>query len=155
MLFRSSTDIDVYFRSWDEYCRFVYMFERDYVFSRGHYRISSDTENAVSYETHFNNKDWNVQLIKKRFYRTIEEVLDDFDITVCKIGYDGNRVVTRSTFIDDEATKTLRFDAHNPMSHKRLVKYMAYGYEPAPGEIARLCQSANIDWDAKRTDHYA
>jgi hypothetical protein len=99
-------------------------------------------------------KIWYVQLIRKNFYPTLEAVLDDFDITVCKIGYDGEQVITRSTFVDDVATRTLRFDTISPMSHKRLIKYMAYGYEPAPSVIADLIASENIDWETKGSDHY-
>jgi hypothetical protein len=153
-----TTDIDVYFFSDLQLDRFKQYFENsDFFQNHASYMIKATTGNAFTYSVCMNEsgKYWNVQLIKKNFYRTLEAVLDNFDITVCKIGYDGEQVLTRSTFVDDVATRTLRFDNINPMSHKRLVKYMAYGYEPAPGIIAELVASENIDWETKGTDHYA
>ena len=152
-----ATDIDLYFYSPMQFERFKEDFERSKFFTHGCYTIKTNTNNALTYGVtdYDTGKNWAVQLIKKDWYSTVEDVLDKFDITVCKIGYDGKRVVTRSTFIDDVATRTLRFDNINPMSHKRLVKYMAYGYEPTLGEIERLVNDENIDWETKGTDHYA
>ena len=150
------TDIDLYFKNGIDYQNFKAAFELSNFFKTGAYTVKASTNNALTYgATDYNTgKNWTIQLIKKKFYYTVEEVLDDFDITVCKIGYDGKRVVTSSTFIPDVATRTLRFDNINPISHKRLVKYMAYGYEPALGEIERLIENETVDWDARGTDHY-
>lgn len=152
-----TTDIDVYFRNGIDFVAFKTAWETGNMFKKGYYTVKSTSDNALTFGAYDNKTErtWTVQLIKKKFYSTLEELLDDFDITVCKIGYDGTNVVTRSSFVHDVATKTLRFDNINPMSHKRLVKYMAYGYEPAWGEIERLVANENIDWDTKGTDHYA
>jgi hypothetical protein len=154
----TATDIDLYFYSPMQYERFKKEFENSDLFRyHGSYTVQSTSNNALTYRAHDRRIDrsWTVQLVKKNFYPTIESVLDDFDITVCKIGYYSNRVVTRSTFIDDVATKTLRFDNINPQSHKRLVKYMCYGYEPSQTEFEKICLSESIDWTARGDDHYS
>ena len=152
----TSTDIDLYFRS-SESWNYLNSFISCYQGSQYTITNVASTANACTYQFIDRKSDtkFTVQLIKKKFYPTLEAVLDDFDITVCKIGTDGQSIVIRSTFVEDVATRTLRFDSINPMSHKRLVKYMAYGYEPAAGVIEDLVNDDNIDWDSKGTDHYA
>jgi hypothetical protein len=152
------SDIDVYFQSKMQFEEFKYDFERCEMFDKhGSYTVKMTTDNALTYGATDRNtgKTWTVQLIKKDFHPTLEAVLDNFDITVCKIGFDGSKVVMRSTFARDEQYRILKFDNVNPHSHKRLVKYMSYGYQPAHHTFEQVCNSDNIDWLAKGTDHYA
>lgn len=152
------SDIDVYFHSRFHMESFKDNFEHSAMFKeQASYAIKSTSDNALTYGVTDikTDKKWNVQLIKKNFQSNLEAVLDDFDITVCKIGFDGNRVVVRSTFARDEKYKLLKFDNVNPQSHKRLVKYMAYGYQPAHHTFEQVCNSDNIDWTLTGTDHYA
>lgn len=152
------SDIDLYFQSKMHFESFKHDFELSEMFrDHGSYTVKATSDNALTYGVHdrTTDKSWTVQLIKKNYYSTLEAVLDDFDITVCKIGFDGRRVAMRSTFARDEQYRLLKFDNVNPQSHKRLVKYMAYGYQPAHHTYEQVCMSDNIDWTTMGTDHYA
>ena len=152
------SDIDVYFQSKMHFESFKHDFELSEMFrEHGSYTVKATSDNAVTYGAHDSTtcKSWTVQLIKKNFHSTLEAVLDDFDITVCKIGFDSRQVVMRSTFARDEQYRLLKFDNVSPQSHKRMVKYMAYGYQPAHHTFEQVCNSDNIDWTSMGTDHYA
>ena len=152
------SDIDLYFQSKMNFESFRYDFEISTMFKEHYsYEVKATSENALTYGIADvkTNKNWTVQLIKKNYHNTLEAVLDEFDITVCKIGFDSKRVVMRSTFIRDEQYKLLKFDNVSPQSHKRMVKYMAYGYQPAHHTFEQVCNSDKIDWTSTGTDHYA
>jgi hypothetical protein len=152
----TASDIDVYFTSREHFD--IFNTQWSTTMGQKYYKtITSESNNAITYRLQNidDGRQHTVQLILKKFYKDLEEVLDDFDITVCKIGYDHRRVIIRSTFVEDVAHKTLRFDSINPQSHKRLVKYMSYGFEPSAETIRQICHSSNIDWTITGTDHYA
>lgn len=120
-------------------------------------RTVTTSDNAITYRVTNTKtgKEWTVQLIKKSYYSNVQSVIDDFDITVCKIAFDFDKVFTSSTFAIDERNKELRFDNVSPQSHKRLVKYMSYGYQPTPETFELVCNSKNVDWTLTGADHYA
>lgn len=110
------------------------------------------TPNAVSYRcesskytkgmTSFN--DWDLsgledyraygttlQIIRRRFYENYEDVLRNFDITVCKVLTDGNTFILDDQTREDIENRVLRVSKHNPHIVKRIVKYWTYGYVPS------------------------
>ena len=149
---QTKSDIDVYFNDEKYWQRTVQIIKNDSKFNPA---MTHSTVNAATFNMSYNCQAWKVQLIRKNFYQKIEHVIDDFDISVCKIAFDGNRVVMGPTFARDVANRVLRFDKISPQSHKRLIKYMCYGYRPLDNTIENLVNSLDIDWEATGTDHYA
>lgn len=142
-----TTDIDVYFANQAQY-NWVEAEAKRYG------SLVIETANAATYRI-TGTQNWTVQLIKKQFYAKLTDVIDRFDITVCQIGWDGKRVTVGKHFVHDVDNRLLRFNNITTQSHKRLVKYMCYGYTPVEGCIEQLVNHANIDWEAKGNDHYA
>jgi len=85
------------------------------------------SENALTYKI---DNDKTVQLIKRRWYDSAEDVINDFDITVCQFLTDGSSVLYTQTALEDLKTKTLRFRKLAQNSFCRLIKYRCYGFEP-------------------------
>lgn len=77
---------------------------------------------------------------------TIKDVIDTFDMSVCKVGFDGSDFYVASDhFFDDARTKTIRMDApYQKGALTRVLKYMSQGYKPVPGLFNDLldCDSA-------------
>lgn len=83
-----------------------------------------------------------VQLIKRRFHATLEDVFSDFDFTVCKFATDGKRIVACPDAIRDCEKRLLIFNRTPQqdsvkLSPKRVMKYsILYGFE-ATSEVMR------------------
>lgn len=99
---------------------------------------------------------WNVQYIKHTFYDNIDQVLDQFDITVCKIGTDGNSFYTAAGAAADIHNKVLRMKY--PLKSecvKRLFKYWSYGYEPTHDLLDKIqLEQQQLNWEFDDSDSY-
>lgn len=81
----------------------------------------------------YKRKGVKVQMICKRFYTSIEDLLDSFDFTACQIAlYDGKLYVTKQT-IRDIKRKELRLNKieYPVATLNRIQKYLAKGYKPS------------------------
>ena len=111
--------------------------------------IRYKTENAVSMKVGLvsdGGAGWNIQIITRRVYDTLEDVLNDFDITVCQVGTDGNKWVATANAINDIETKTLRLNL--PIRDgvvKRVQKYWTYGYVPSDEVMDSLDKEEYFD----------
>jgi hypothetical protein len=112
------------------------------------------TENATTYRISY-NKDYDIQLIHRKFYPTVDDVLEDFDISVCKIAWDGNKIWTGKNFARDVNDNRLRFDSVSRNSTKRLVKYWAYGYRPADEDFEKLLSTEDLSWEFSNDEYGA
>lgn len=108
--------------------------------------LKIETKNARTYVVDIDSKEYMVQLINKT-RATVEETLNDFDITVCKIATDGHRWWIGPDFAQDLKTRTLRMAHFKSNSMRRFVKYVTYGYEPEPTLLERLINDATVSWD--------
>ena len=151
-----TTDIDVYFNSHRQFTM-VY----DYiVHNQKMFNVTDQhkTANAITLTLNSPTLERSlpkVQLINKQFFNSTQEIIDTFDITVCQIAWDGSGLTVGNHFVQDVAERNLRFSKFSPASHKRLLKYICYGYEPVEGCIEDLVDSEDIDWETKGSDHYA
>ncbi len=114
------------------------------------------TENAITYTVSI-DKDhptWKIQLIKRRYYDTIKDVIDDFDITVCQIALDNCiEPVVGPQFAEDVAAKRLRFNKLSPGSDKRLIKYWTYGYTPSDNTLQLVIDYPELDLKVSENDY--
>lgn len=145
-----TTDIDVYFANEQQFSAVEQKF-RNFKSSE----LIATSKNALTFSVVHAVEKWTVQIIRKQFYPSLKAVISDFDITVCQIGWDGDKITVGKNFVHDVANRVLRFQNISPQSHKRLVKYMCYGFKPVDNCIEKLIQSNNIDWLSKGSDHYA
>lgn len=85
------------------------------------------TDHAITYKI----DDCKIQLIKHHF-ANYQEVIDDFDFTICQITTDGYQFKYNNTTISDINNKRLRLA--NSIRHdtiaSRLLKYVVYGFKP-------------------------
>lgn len=79
-----------------------------------------------------------VQLIKKRYFSSANEVIESFDLTCCQFATDGNQIVRGKDAVKDMRDKTLHVNKWTPGILKRIAKYYAYGYTPDKETISRL-----------------
>ena len=127
------SDIDVFCSSEEQALRII-----DYIKSHGRFSIKFDSENALTmqYWAKDNNRTWTIQIIKRRYFRSLKEVIDNFDISVCQIGTSGNDWLLGKDTARDIRERNLRMNIPlQPDATKRLAKYWTYGYRPVDGPL--------------------
>ena len=140
------SDIDIFCASEKQADEVLKRLRRD----SSHY-VRYNTKNAVSLE--WNN--WDLQVIKRRYYSNIQEVIDSFDITVCQIATTGSDWVMNSNTAKDIRERNLRFTHPlHPDSIKRLTKYWIYGYRPVEGTIDAILNDPVTKWSFNPMEDY-
>ena len=118
------------------------------------------TDNAItidvfSTEPGRENKFWKVQVIFCRYFESLQQVIDYFDITVCQVGTGGNEWILGKTTARDIREKNLRFtEPLRESSVKRLIKYSIYGYRPVPGTIEAIRANSITAWKFEPSADY-
>lgn len=118
-----------------------------------------ETRNAVTFEAHSTSRDedelrrYHVQLIRRRWYPSVTDLLDDFDITVCQIATDLDAVHTGRHFAEDVANMRLRLHNVTPSTTKRLIKYWVYGYQPDDQVLESLLADDTQVMEASQDDY--
>lgn len=98
---------------------------------------------------------WTLQIIKRRYFKSIEDVIRSFDLTVCEIGTCGNEWELGPFTARDIRKKNLRFKLPlQPDSVKRLTKYWIYGYRPVNGTIDSIVNDPNSKWAYNSEEDY-
>jgi hypothetical protein len=126
--------------------------------SYGRYHVKHESENAVT--INYNKKDsWTdsrtLQVITRRYFNSIEEVIDNFDITVCQIGTTGTEWILGKDTARDVRERNLRFIAPlMPDAVKRLTKYWVYGYRPVPETIEAIQNNPDSRWAFTLNEDY-
>jgi hypothetical protein len=140
-------DIDVFCSSQEQAQRVI-----DDIKSYGRYSTKWESDNAVTltYYTIGAGKEWTIQIIKRRYFMSLQDVIDNFDITVCQIGTGGNEWLLGKYTARDIREKNLRMILPlQPDAIKRLTKYWTYGYRPVDG----LMESVKNNPVAKKNFH--
>lgn len=125
------SDIDVFCSSEEQALRII-----DYIKSYGRFSIKFDSTNALTmqYWNKDNTRTWTVQIIKRRYFTSLKDVIDNFDISVCQIGTSGNDWLLGKDTARDIRERNLRMNLPlQPDAAKRLTKYWTYGYRPVDG----------------------
>ena len=107
------------------------------------------------------DKEHTIQLIKKNFAPTPEDIIKNFDFTVCQVITDGKTFILNDQTRKDIETKTLRLNRESPYPIstqslvQRVIKYMVYGFTPDK-ELQHIIENnENINWDNLSDDYDA
>lgn len=109
------------------------------------YEIVFDTDNAISMKM---NKETKIQLIKKLIGKSADEIVNEFDFTVCMGAYDfeTDKFILHDRFLYDLARKELIFNtnAKYPIcSMYRTRKYQKRGFTLPGVEIIKIALAIN------------
>ena len=147
-----SGDIDVYFKTEDDFKKFYKLIEpKSEEGYGGIFNIKKQnpdvdivfsSDNAITFV--YKDK-WKIQLIKQGFYNRPQDVIDNFDISVCQLVTDGKDFAAGKDTLVDIKTNTLRIVKYRPGSVSRFVKYQAYGYKPLPNTLDNILAMPNLD----------
>ena len=143
----------------DVFCRDAIQAQQviDEIKSYGRFQTKFESENAITLYHHAkdHSNSWTIQVITRRYFKSLQEVIDSFDITVCEIGTGGNEWKLGKQTARDIRERNLRFKL--PLQSdapKRLTKYWVYGYRPVEGTIEQICNNPNTRWSFTETEDY-
>lgn len=97
-------------------------------------RFDSEFASTFSWAAEKGNDTWTIQVIKCKYPKSPQEIIDAFDISVCEVVTDGKKFVIGEHTGADIRNKVLRMK--QPVKAdaiKRFAKYYAYGYRPVDG----------------------
>ena len=123
-------------------------------YSHGHSHVVIKTDNACTFNINANNKNWKVQIITCKYFDTIKEVIDHFDISVCQVATTGNEWILGEMTVKDINSHSLRFNHITKQAPKRLIKYWTYGFNPVEGTIEAIQEFKDSSWDFAGADDY-
>jgi hypothetical protein len=101
------------------------------------------SDNAMTYRA----GDHTIQLIKRKWYPSLEAVFTDFDFTCCQVAINDD-MTAYGPGVDDAKNKILklnRFD--NKAFLARYAKYVGYGYTMNPDEFIQIIENNTINYD--------
>jgi hypothetical protein len=127
--------------------------------SYNRFNIKFESENAVTIG--YNKKGeyttrWTIQVITRRYFSSVQEVIDNFDISVCQIATCGNEWVLGNQTAKDIREKNLRMTLPlHPDAPKRLTKYWVYGFRPVPGLLENIIDNPETRWSYSNDEDYS
>jgi len=112
-----------------------------------HIVYQSESANTYGLNDENGTKIYTLQLICRRYFDTAQELLENFDISVCKVVTDGDHFVLGDGTALDINDKVLRMRTPlNQDAVKRLVKYWCYGYYPTDELLEEVRTDTNLKW---------
>ena len=133
-------DIDVWFKN-------VFQFERtkDRLNDAFGYEMyeTYNSENATTYQI----GDYKVQLIRRAYYASVDEVFENFDFTCCQIALDRN-LQPYGPGLEDAGSSRLVLNKYDPKAFlARYAKYVGYGYVMDPEEFLKIIERKDINYE--------
>lgn len=147
------SDIDVFCRSPKQAADVIEALK-----SYGRFSVKAESENATTLDywrqDHYDEK-WTIQVIIRKFFNNPQEIIKNFDITVCQIVTDGENWVLGDRTARDIREKNLCMDLplHDD-AVKRLTKYWSYGYRPVEGLLDSIINNPTTRWEFNPGEDY-
>lgn len=142
-----TSDIDVFFKDKEQMDVYVNEIIASGEFGSGKYKTKEHiiTEWHQSITIQYMNNDWKIQCVTFKYFPTVEELFKSFDINVCRLAYDGEKIIGEENVLNDITSNTLKFNDQSinypSVTLKRLVKYVKMGYDVNDEELKLLSRS--------------
>jgi hypothetical protein len=121
-------------------------------------KFTSDNATTLDYyakDTSQGVQNWTIQIITKRYYNNMQEIIDNFDLSVCQVATDGKSWALGRHTAKDIRERNLRMEMPlMPDALKRLVKYWTYGYRPVDGLVEAVQSNPVGRWEFSPEEDY-
>jgi hypothetical protein len=102
-----------------------------------------NSENAVTYQL----GNYKVQLIRRAYYPTVDDVFKSFDFTCCQVAVD-KELQAYGPGVDDAKNNKLKLNHYdNKAFLARYAKYVGYGYVMDPEEFLEIIERKDINYE--------
>jgi hypothetical protein len=150
------TDIDIFFKSAEQWSNYYAKLKSGYDGKQFSYVTDSDSEFAKNVFIKYMDRNYKLQLIKRKFYDSPCKVLDDFDINICQLAYDGTSLYVEQNAINsiEERTFYLNKISNGASVMSRCMKYARLGFHLSHSEINKFFETITKNNSNKSTDTY-
>lgn len=137
------TDIDIFFKSEEQYSNYYAKLKSGYDGKQFSYVTDSDSKFAKNVFIKYMDRNYKLQLIKRKFYDSPCKVLDDFDINICQLAYDGTSLYVEQNAINsiEERTFYLNKISNGANVMSRCMKYARLGFYLSHSEINKFFET--------------
>ena len=137
-------DIDVWFNNLHSFQQCMIRLNDTF----GNYMYETYTsDNAITYTV----GDFKVQLIRRAYYTSLNDVLDNFDFTCCQIAVDKN-LKAYGPGIEDAINYVLKLNKLDCRGFlARYAKYVGYGYTMPNNEFLDIINNEEINYEFDAT----
>lgn len=133
-------DIDVWFRDQAQLEQ-IYNRLTDAFGYQMYEKFASD--NAMTYRI----GDYNVQLIKRKWYPSLSAVFADFDFTCCQVAVNDD-LTAYGPGVDDAKNYVLKLNRFDDKAFlARYAKYVGYGYVMNPDEFIQIIENNTMNYE--------
>lgn len=105
-------------------------------------KLEHTSKAALSYTYAVGEIEYKLQIIKRQSYRNPQELIGDFDFTVCQVVTDGEYLFYGANALDHIDNKVLAFAENGRVAPiniaRRALKYFTYGFVPEGGVMTRV-----------------
>lgn len=133
-------DIDVWFRDKQQYDETLIRLSDAFGYKM-YEKFAS--ENAMTYKI----DDFTVQLIRRKWYPSLDAVFADFDFTCCQVAVDDN-LTAYGPGVEDAKNYVLKV---NKLDEKaflaRYAKYIGYGYVMDPDDFMQIIENQPLNYE--------
>ena len=151
-----STDIDIFFKNEQQLFDYKLKMKSQYEGKQFTYLTDSNSKYAYNIFIKYMDSKYKIQLITKKFYDGPCKVLDDFDLNICQLAYDG-----KSLYVEENALRSIEDKTFylNRISNavtvmSRCMKYAHLGFNLPHSEIERFFSSIKITNKKTSEDTY-
>lgn len=116
------------------------------------------SEEITEEENDEDKSEHKIQLIRRRYYNSPQEIINNFDFTVCQVATDGKTFIFGDNTKDDIENKRLRYTPSSVRENivARIIKYTVYGFKPSQELLEYVFNNKNnIDWNKGLDDYDA
>jgi hypothetical protein len=148
-----TTDVDIFFKSEQQLYEYKIKLQLDYEGKRFTYLTDSDSTYAKNVFIKYMDRKYKLQLIKRKFYDSPCKLLDDFDINICQLAYDGKSLYVEENAIQSIEDKTFYLNkiSNGASIMSRCMKYASLGFRLPQSEINKFFDTINKDPNKKHT----
>lgn len=109
---------------------------------------SFSSDNATTYQV----GEYKVQLIRRNFYKSVNDVFNDFDFTCCQVAVDKD-MRPYGPGLQDATNMILKLNKYDNRAFlARYAKYVGYGYTMDAAEFLNIIERLDMNYEFDSTD---
>lgn len=135
-----TTDIDLFFKNYNQLIDYKSKLKSDYEGKKFVFVKEELRKNATNVTIKYNERTFDIQLIHRKYYDGPCKLLDEFDLNICQLAYDGKYLFVAETTIQSINDRSIMINEVVNASHTmaRCMKYAKYGFNISNSEIEKF-----------------
>lgn len=135
-----TTDIDLFFKNYPQLEDYKSKLKLNYEGKKFSYVKEELRKNAVNIVINYKERTFIIQLIHRQFYDGPCKLLDEFDLNICQLAYDGKYLFVAEGTIQSIENKFININEvfNAPHTMARCMKYAKLGFNMPNSEIGKF-----------------